>query len=311
SGSGIYVENGASCNTFLNCESNVSETAAACVLIGADSEATILMNLYTLSSNLVPNIQLEAGSTKTAISNLYAASNGAAIWDFSGGDYTASNAGYPFKNSMKATEISDLETGLQRFSHQYYDTTGTLDLDLNASVYFLSSYNGALITRLPDPGDFNGAEVMIKKIDNSTNTIRITDVSESGLDGHDVYLSAEHDYVVVISNGAEWFIMSANRTIGSNKYYDTTGTIQIDLAHDVYILSSYNGALTVQLPPADAAQSFGRTVTLKKTDTSSNPINITELGGGGPDQSSQTLNSRYEAVTVFSDGAQWYVISRL
>ncbi|MFN3700112.1 MAG: hypothetical protein ACK4VI_01160 [Alphaproteobacteria bacterium] len=63
-------------------------------------------------------------------------------------------------------------------------------------------------------------------------------------------------------------------------------------------------------PPADAAQAIGRTITIKKTDPSGNAVTVTEQGGAGPDQSHQPLNSRYDAVTVMSNGAEWYIISR-
>ena len=82
------------------------------------------------------------------------------------------------------------------------------------------------------------------------------------------------------------------------------------MAVDTYLVSSYNGALTTRLPPANAAEAIGRTITIKKTDPSSNAITVTEQGGSGPDLSSQTLATQYDAITVLSNGAQWYVLSR-
>jgi hypothetical protein len=79
---------------------------------------------------------------------------------------------------------------------------------------------------------------------------------------------------------------------------------------DTYILSSYSGVMTARLPPANADEAWGRTITLKKTDVSSNNITITEQGGSGPDQSSHVLSSQYDAITVVSDGGQWYVVSK-
>jgi pyruvate/2-oxoglutarate dehydrogenase complex dihydrolipoamide acyltransferase (E2) component len=64
------------------------------------------------------------------------------------------------------------------------------------------------------------------------------------------------------------------------------------------------------LPPANAAKAIGRTITIKKTDVSGNPVYISEQGGNGPDQFTQPLNSRYSAITVVSNGAEWYIVSK-
>lgn len=37
---------------------------------------------------------------------------------------------------------------------------------------------------------------------------------------------------------------------------------------------------------------------------------INPTGGAGPDQFAQPLASQYEAITVVSNGAQWYIISK-
>ena len=94
------------------------------------------------------------------------------------------------------------------------------------------------------------------------------------------------------------------------RYAEASGTYDIDMAVDVYLISSYGGAVTARLPPANATEAIGRMVTIKKTDPSVNAVTVTEQGGNGPDQSSQTLSSRYESITVIANGAQWYVVSK-
>lgn len=311
SGNGIYVKEGSNQNIFLNCEVNVKGTASACVLIGANAQDTMITNLFTLSDNLVPNVKLEAGSQNTVISNLLANSNGAAIWDFSGGNYTAYNAGYPHKNRLAKTKVLDIEADLLRYDTEYIDSSGTVDIDLSHSLHLVSSFNGALTIRLPEPEDALGAEITVKKIDISTNLVTVTTVQGNGIDGKSIYLGGRYDFVTMVSNGAEWFITSSNRQSGNDLYYDGAGIFDVDMSADVYLLSSFSGVLEARLPPADAPEAIGRTLTIKKTDPSSNTVTVTENGGAGPDQSSQFLNARYEAVTVFSNGAEWYVISKI
>lgn len=151
----------------------------------------------------------------------------------------------------------------------------------------------------------------IKKKDGTANIITVAEVAggTGGPDGEELMLGGENDYVSVLSNGAGWFVTSSNRMAGNTRFIDSSGVVDIDLAVDVYLLSSFGGAMTARLPPADAAEAIGRTVTLKKTDISANAITVTEQGGSGPDQSDQILDNQYDAITVVSDGGQWFVIN--
>ncbi len=53
------------------------------------------------------------------------------------------------------------------------------------------------------------------------------------------------------------------------------------MAADTYLLSSFGGAITARLPPADAVEAVGRTITIKKVDVTANDIAVTEQGGSG------------------------------
>ncbi len=310
SGHGIYVEHGAFNNAFIDCEANVKGTAQGCITMGPGSYKTLLINPYTESYNTVPNIKLEAGSDETSITNLLSMSDSSAIWDLSGGKYTAYNAGFPNKNRLQRTTAVDINATLQRYDTEYIDSHGTVTLDISHSVHLVSSYGGALTVRLPNAANAVGVMMVVKKTDPSPNVITVTEVSGNGADGRNYYLGAEGDFMQVISNGAEWFVISSNRAPGNTRYHDGSGTYDIDMAVDVYLLSSFGGAMTARLPPANAAIAVGRTVTIKKTDVSSNVITVTEYGGSGPDGHGQPLNAQYKAITVVSDGARWYIVSK-
>lgn len=310
SGSGFYVEHGGLNNAFVDCEANVTGTTAdSCFRIGAGASRALLVNLLTESDNLTSNVKLDAGSSDTMLINLTAMSNGAAIEDNSGGAYNAINAGYPNKNTLRKTAITDLTATLMRYETLYIDTAGTTALDLAQSVHIVNAINGAITLELPTASsDNNGALVIVKKVDQSDNVITITENSGNGPDGTPLQLGEFNDYAMILSNGAAWYVVASNRVAGSTRYIDETGTVDIDMAVDTYLASSYNGALTLRLPPANAAEAVGRTITLKKTDSSANAITVTEQGGNGPDQSSQSLTSQYDAITVLSNGAGWYVM---
>ncbi len=309
-GAGFYIEAGKHNNSFIDCEANIAGTAQGCFIIGANSEKTLLINPYAESTNTVPNVKLEAGSTETAIYNLLSMSNGAAIWDLSGGQYTAFNAGYPYKNRFQKTTVTDMNATLQRYDTEYIDASGTVTLDLSHSVHLVSSFGGALNIVLPSASAATGAMMVVKKTDASANVITITEDGGSGPDGKTFSLGAQYDYVMMQSNGAQWYVIASNRSAGNTRYHDGSGTYDIDMAVDTYLLSSYGGAMTARLPPANAAEAIGRTITIKKTDSSSNVITVTEQGGSGPDNYAQPLNSQYAAITVVSDGGKWLILSK-
>jgi hypothetical protein len=310
SGHGIYVEHGQYNNAFIDCEANVKGTAQGCFTLGAGSYKTLLINPYAESFNSVPNVKLEAGSDESSIFNLLSVSDGAAIWDLSGGKYTAYNAGFPNKNRLQRTTAVDFNATLQRYDTEFIDSSGTVQLDLSHSVHLVSSFGGALTVKLPKASNAVGVMMVVKKTDSSTNVITVAEDGGNGPDGRSYFLGAENDFLQVLSNGAEWFVISSNRAPGNTRFYDGSGTYDIDMAVDTYLLSSFGGALTARLPPANAAIAVGRTVTIKKTDVSSNVITVTEYGGSGPDGFGQPLNAQYKAITVVSNGAQWYIVSK-
>ncbi len=310
-GSGFYIEDGGNMNRFVDCEANVNgPTATACFRLGANANKTALVNLYTESTNTVPNVQLDAGSVETSIINLHAQSDGAAIFDNSGGNYDAYNAGSPDKNTLRKTTITDLKATLMRFDTEFINTAGTTLLDLSHSVHIVDATAGAITIELPLAANAVGVEMVIKKKDNTENIVTVSETGAgAGPDGSDLQLGGEGDYMTVLSNGAQWFIISSNRMAGNTRFIDSSGTVDIDMSVDTYLLSSFGGVMTSRLPPANAAEAIGRTITLKKTDSSANAITVTEQGGNGPDQSSYSLPGQYDAVTVVSDGGKWFIVS--
>lgn len=309
-GAGFYIEDGSFNNSLFDCEANVKGTAQGCFIIGANSNKTLLVNPYAESNNLVPNIKLESGSIETAIYNLLSASDGSAIWDLSGGEYTAYNAGYPYKNRLQKTTVTDMNATLQRYDTEFIDTSGTVTLDTSHSVHLVSSFGGTLTVELPNAASAVGVMMVVKKTDSSGNVITVTEESGNGPDGRNYYLGAENDFVQMISNGAEWFVISSNRAPGNTRYFDGSGIYDIDLAVDTYLLSSFGGTLEARLPPANSSEAIGRTIIIKKTDVSANVITVSELGGSGPDGFNQPLSAQYNAITVVSNGSQWYIVSK-
>jgi hypothetical protein len=58
------------------------------------------------------------------------------------------------------------------------------------------------------------------------------------------------------------------------------------------------------------SQATGRVCMIKKIDPSGNHVNVQMAdGSGGPDAQVWSLNSHFAALTIYSDGGQWVVLS--
>jgi hypothetical protein len=312
SGSGFYVQYGRFNNAFTDCEANLAATAHSCFRIGAETNKTLIVNLYTETPGPVANVYLEEGSVETAITNLLSASAGLAIWDFSGGAYTAVNAGWPTKNRLFETRISELV--VERFR---FDTValapaagGLVELDLGASVYLLDASGGAVEAQLPPAGDATGQQVTLKKVDAGTQPVTVTEAAGAGPDGNTVTLANRHDVVTVVSDGTGWHVAASNRMPETAWSHAAAGLFEPDLTRRVYLIGAAAGAVEVRLPAAAAPDAAGRLATVKKADASGNAVTVTEAGGPGPDGATVTLGQQHAFVTVFSDGAAWHVVGK-
>ncbi len=312
-GHGIYVAHGAFYNRFDNCEINVDGTALSCMTVGANANQTIIDNLYCESFNGVPNLVLQSGSQNTFIQNLLAMSDGAAIDDSSGGNFQSINAGFPVPNQFDRMVVKDLTATLMRADTIYIEAASTASIALNGdrSVHLVSAFNGDITIDLPLASTLQGCSFTIKKIDQTGNQVIVSEPNGLGIDRKaEIILGGPYDYISILSNGSEWFVTSSNRMAGNTKFFETSGTIDIDMSVDTYLISSFIGAVTCRLPPANAAKAIGRTITIKKTDNSANNVAVTEQGGAGPDNTTQNLSSQYDAITVVSNGAFWYIVSK-
>jgi len=311
-GSGFYVEHGRYNNAFIDCEANIHPNAHSCFRLGAATDKTLIVNLYCESLGAVPNVRIEAGSIETAIVNLFSAAAGPAIQDLSGGQYTAFNAGYPEKNRMRRTRITELTVEALRYDTEFHDPPagGLFEPDLTSSIYLVSAFNGEVEVRLPAASGVNGHAVTIKKTDSTANLVRITEAGGNGPDGRTTVLGSQYDFVTVISNGAAWWITNASRMPGNTQYHETAGLYQPDLARDFYAVSAWAGAVEVRLPTASAAHAVGRTVTVKKVDSSGNAVTVTASSGTGPDNEAIPLTAFGHAVTALSNGGSWYIVAR-
>ncbi|MCK6417907.1 MAG: glycoside hydrolase family 55 protein [Alphaproteobacteria bacterium] len=317
SGSGFFVSAGRYNNSFIDCEANVHTSAEACFRLGFSTDHNVIVNFYAESLGLAPGVRIDNGSTNTSIVNLFSATGGAAIWDPTlHGEYQAYNAGFPFKNFLKDTWITDVHIdGMTRgttFIDPPAEHVGDIEIDLEHTFYLLSSFNKSYDLILPNAGDAVGRWVTLKKSDLRENPITVKEADGPGPDRREVVLLQQFDTITLMSNGANWWILSDNRTPALSTFVDVSdypgGVYEASMLHRVYLVSAFTAQIIFQLPAPSAAA--GRLATIKKIDPSSHHVKIQMAGAsGGPDAQIWDLTAHFAAMTIFSDGGQWVVLS--
>lgn len=310
SGCGFFVSAGRFNNSFVDCEANLHPGGEACFRLGAAADQTLIVNFYAESLGALPAIRLDGGSRNTGIVNLFSATAGQPIWDPTDARaYTAFNAGYPTRNHLKRTSITDLKLDGLQVETKFVEPPagGLVTPDLAATTYLVSAFGGEVEFRLPAAEPANGRVVTVKKTDGGPHPVRVTEQGGPGPDGREWRLADRHDHVTLVSNGAGWWVTASNGAPAGAWFHDAAGLYRPDPVRALHVVGASAGAVEVRLPAPNAPQAVGRALTVKKSDDTANPVTVTQENGAGPEGRSWLLGTRNTFLTVVSDGAGWWV----
>ena len=188
----------------------------------------------------------------------------------------------------------------------FFETTitGTTinNLDPNVQLNIVNANAGATTINMPSPGGQSaGKRVTIVKNDLTGNAITITGLAA----GATHKLSTQYDFVTLTSNGAAWFIVASANPSLRFSFHDASvsgNTYNLDPFFEVHLVSPAAGTCTVNLPAASAAA--GRRVIIKRGSGGGGGVTISPNVEG----LTQTLNSTFATIQLFSNGSTWYVL---
>jgi hypothetical protein len=143
----------------------------------------------------------------------------------------------------------------------------------NQTVYVDAAANNVTLT-LPTAIGNSGQSIEIKRIDNTSNTVRIIPNGTQTLDGQTssggIYLFSQNDAIVVRSNGTNSYIVSDNRgNVGQSKSY---------LMATLFVPQSTNLGSNDHVKFNTITSSYGDKIILDTTTSYTNAINVASIG---------------------------------
>jgi NADPH-dependent ferric siderophore reductase len=185
--------------------------------------------------------------------------------------------------------------------------TSAYTATVNDRTILVDATGGAVTVTLPAAADNSGRIYTVKKVDSSANAVTVDGNASETIDGATTrVLSEQWEEVTFQCNGTSWFVLSQGRREPlTTKTASYTAT-----ANDQTILvDATSGAATITLPAA--ASHLGRRYVVKKIDSSANAVTVDANASETIDGVlTKVLREQYEAITIQSDGTNWYALSR-
>lgn len=194
---------------------------------------------------------------------------------------------------------------------------------MSKMTYSSSGTSG--VAMLEGPNDFdtcptvNGYEIVTEdssgKIAGSKMpSLALTETYVVSSESAMLALSAQPGDVAVRTDQQRSYILATSpaSTLGNwvellvNGFTPTLKTSNYTAAYgEIVLADATSGALTIQLPTADET---GREVRIKKIDSSSNTVTASPASGTIDGSATAPITVQWAALTLVSDGTNWYVI---
>lgn len=172
-----------------------------------------------------------------------------------------------------------------------------------------ASSSSIIINLVPASSARTGSTISIKKTDSTTNKVIITPNASETIDGFSDYqLQVAGETIILRSTGSNWIIVNLYLPIVVlSKTADYTAVRADD--RTLLAVSASTASNTVTLP-AVASINNGFTLTIKKTDSSTNTVtingNVNETIDGAL---TKVLSKQNQSISIVSNRIEWFVIS--
>ena len=194
-------------------------------------------------------------------------------------------------------------------------TTGTGTINLAGAMSGFQTFvagagDGSTTYYAIEDANGSGWEVGLGTVtDASTDTLARTTILASSNSGSAITLTSGTHTVFVTYPASKAVFLDANNNLNpvSVPYTTITGDATVTTANVVVFANATSGQIDITLYAATS--NGGKTLTIKKTDSSANDVVITRAGSETIDGgTSFTLIHNGEAVTLISDNSNWFII---
>lgn len=197
------------------------------------------------------------------------------------------------------------------FGSEYLSTSSSRTKNSkDAMIDFVSASGAARTITLPTAvGDPNNKMLwFIGKSDATNNTVTIARTSSQTINGvnADYVLRAQHDFVLLKSNGSNWIILASSKQDGivtKSSAYTAT------LNDDTILCDTSSAGFTLNLMAAVGTS--GKVLIIKKISSDGNTLTIDGNASETIDgATTATITTQYAKIIIQSDGSNWHVIGQ-
>jgi len=178
-------------------------------------------------------------------------------------------------------------------------------------LVFLNPTSAAFTQDIPAVAAIGtGAVLYLKNIATNSNIVTLDGASSELVGDYTTMPLRPGEGVYLYNNGTKWEVLSATKEDPRTNVVTATTTKSVLVSEDMILCSG--SAFTATL--YTAVGNAGRTVTFRKTDSSSsNIITIATTSSqtiGDGSSTSTTLRSKNDLITLVSDGANWKILNK-
>jgi hypothetical protein len=198
------------------------------------------------------------------------------------------------------------------------ETDGTSDLSLAGAVAGFQTFvaaigDGNTTYYAIEDADGSAWEVGIGTItDGSPDTLARTTILASSNSGSAISLTIGNHTVFGTYPAGQAIFLDANGVLTLSKstvvpYATITTDTTVTSSNVAVFANATSGAIDVTLYAATS--NGGKTLTIKKTDSSSNTVDVIRAGGETIDGATTvTLKHQNESITLMSDNSNWFIV---
>lgn len=193
--------------------------------------------------------------------------------------------------------------------------TATYQIESPENTVLVTAQNSAVLVRLPPAEDYQGAAVLVKKMNAGDRlvSINIAPATSDDIDGQSLIqlVSGFSSFKLLSVSNSQWIV------VGEHSLRQQIADTVVNVSNQNYTVSAPDQLIfvttgasnrTITLPSNTNHDYWGAQLVVKKVDSGAGQVIVSGSIDGG---SSLTLTTQWDAVVLWGFGTVWRVLSQV